>query len=108
MRRRISIVTPCFDEGDNVVDCALAVRELFASRLPEYDYEHLFADNASTDDTVERLRRLAADDKRIRLILNAGNFGPFRSAMNALLAASGDAVLVFLAADLEDPPDVVA
>jgi glycosyltransferase involved in cell wall biosynthesis len=107
MRRRISVVTPCFNEGDNVVDCVMAVRQVFASRLPEYDYEHVFADNASTDDTVERLRRMAAEDKRIKLILNAGNFGPFRSAMNALLAAGGDAVLVFLAADLEDPPDVL-
>jgi glycosyltransferase involved in cell wall biosynthesis len=107
-KKRISIVTPCFNEADNVRDCALAVRDVFARAVPDYDYEHLFCDNASTDATVSILRELAAADPRIRVIVNARNFGPFCSTFNGLLNTRGDAVVVLLAADLQDPPEVIA
>ena len=106
-RKLISILTPCFNESENVRDCYLAVRRLFETTLASYDYEHIFADNASTDDTVRILKEIAADDPRVKIIVNARNFGPFRSAFNALLSARGDAVLVFLAADLQDPPEMI-
>jgi polyisoprenyl-phosphate glycosyltransferase len=80
---------------------------MFAGELSAYDYEHIFADNASTDSTPEILRRMAAADKNVRVILNARNFGPFRSDFNALLSARGDAVMVFFAADQQDPPEVI-
>src|SRR5262249_21491686 len=107
-RKLISILTPCYNESENVRDCYLAVRKLFETTLAAYDYEHIFADNASTDDTVGILKELAADDTRVKIIVNARNFGPFRSAFNALLSARGDAVVVFLAADLQDPPEMIA
>jgi len=106
-RRRISIVTPCFNEQDNVRACCEAVRDVFATRLPAYDYEHIFADNASTDDTAQRLRELARCDPRVKVILNARNFKALPSAFNAVLSASGDAVVPLLAADLQDPPEVI-
>lgn len=104
----ISVITPCFNEEPNIRDCHLAVRELFAERLSGYDYEHILCDNASTDGTVQILREIAGEDSRVKVILNARNFGPFRSAFNALLATSGDAVVVMLAADLQDPPEIIA
>jgi glycosyltransferase involved in cell wall biosynthesis len=106
-RKLISVVTPCFNEEDNVEACAEAVRKLFASELAGYDHEHIFCDNASTDRTEEILRRMAAADPHIKLILNARNFGPFRSIFNGVLAATGDAVVLFLPADLQDPPEVI-
>jgi glycosyltransferase involved in cell wall biosynthesis len=83
---------------------------LFASGGPldMYRCEHIFADNASTDCTADILRELAADDPDMKVILNARNFGPFRSNFNALRSATGDAVLVFLPADLQDPPALIA
>jgi glycosyltransferase involved in cell wall biosynthesis len=75
--------------------------------LPGYDFEHVFCDNASTDGTPDVLRELAARDPRVKVILNARNFGPFRSAFNAILSTSGDAVLLMLAADLQDPPELL-
>lgn len=108
MRKLITVLTPCLNESANVRDCSLAVRRLFETALPEYDYEHVFCDNASTDDTVAILRELARADPRVKIIVNARNFGPFRSAFNGLLAARGDAVVVFLAADLQDPPALIA
>lgn len=103
----ISIVTPCYNEELNLVDCRNAVRALFTERLPEYDYEHIFCDNCSTDQSPMILRELAKEDSRIKVIYNARNFGPFRSNFNGVLNTSGDAVVVALACDLQDPPEVI-
>lgn len=107
MAKRISVLTPCFNESANVRDCHAAVRRLFEGPLAGYDWEHVFCDNASTDDTVAILKQIAREDPHVRLIVNARNFGPFRSAFNGLLATRGDAVVVFLAADLQDPPELI-
>jgi glycosyltransferase involved in cell wall biosynthesis len=107
-KKLISIVTPCYNEEANVVECYETVRRLFEQRLPEYDYEHIFCDNASTDSTVTILRKLAAEDRRVKVIVNARNFGPYNSTFNGILSTSGDAVVLFLAADLQDPPELIA
>lgn len=106
-RKRISIVTPTYNEELNVRDCYVALRRLFETELPEYDYEHIFTDNGSSDGTVGILRELAHNDRRVKVIVNARNFGPFRSVFNALLSTSGDAVVVFMPADLQDPPALI-
>src|SRR5438132_12338943 len=106
-KKIISIVTPCFNEETNVTPCYLAVKELFEGPLAKYDYEHIFCDNASTDNTVQLLKGLAAQDPRVKVIVNARNFGDLSSNYNGVLATTGDAVLVFLPADLQDPPEVI-
>ena len=63
-RKLISVVTPCYNEELNILDCYEAVRKLFAERLPEYDYEHIFCDNASRDSSPQILADLAARDER--------------------------------------------
>ena len=104
---KISVVTPCFNEQDNIGECYEAVERIFGDELREFDYEHVFCDNSSADNTVAILRDLAARDPHVKVIINARNFGPFRSAFNALLNTTGDAALVFVAADLQDPPDLL-
>lgn len=108
-RRLISIVSPCFNEEDNVEACYAVVRDLFSSdaTLQAYDYEHIFADNASKDTTVAKLRALAQQDSRVRVIVNARNYGPFRSTFNALRRARGDAIIPMLPVDLQDPPELI-
>jgi len=76
------------------------------SELPEYEFEHIYIDNASNDGTVPILRRLAAEDPRVKVILNARNFGHIRSPFHALLQARGDAVIC-MASDLQDPPRLI-
>lgn len=107
--KTISIVTPCFNEADNVEACRDAVAALFAPGAPlaGYTREHIFADNDSSDGTQDVLRLLAASDSSMKVILNARNYGPFRSNFNALRAATGDAVVVFLPADLQDPAEMI-
>lgn len=103
----ISVITPCFNEEDNVEACRDEVRKVFEEQLPDYDYEHIFSDNASRDKTVDRLLAMARDDKRVKIIVNARNLGPFRNTFNALKSASGDAVVVQLPADIQDPPSLI-
>ncbi len=103
----LSVVTPCFNEEEGIADCYRAVRRVFEEELPDYNYEHVFCDNASTDDTLRILKGIAAADPRARIIANARNFGPLASNLNGVLAARGDAVLVALPADLQDPPELI-
>ena len=103
--KKISIVTPTFNEQDNVFAVYEQVRDVFA-QLPQYDYEHIFIDNASTDDTANILRKIAREDKRVKLIVNVRNFGHIRSPHHAFLQSRGDAA-VFLVADLQEPPALI-
>jgi glycosyltransferase involved in cell wall biosynthesis len=105
--RKISIITPCFNEEENIESCASELRRVMTEKLPAYQYEHIFADNASTDSTLDKLRALAALDSRIKVIVNSRNVGPFRNMWNAMKSASGDAVVPLLPADLQDPPSVI-
>lgn len=101
----ISIVTPCYNEEGNVEAVYTQVRDIFAN-LKDYQYEHVFIDNASTDRTASILRKIASQDQNVKVILNARNFGHIRSPYYALLQTSGDAVIL-LAGDLQDPPTMI-
>ncbi|MGJ0508262.1 MAG: glycosyltransferase family 2 protein [Methylocystis sp.] len=105
--KTISIVTPCYNEDANIRECHAAIRALFDTELKAYRREHVFCDNASTDRTVEILREIAASDKDVKVILNARNFGAMRSNYNGVMAATGDAVLLFFPADMQDPPELI-
>jgi glycosyltransferase involved in cell wall biosynthesis len=74
--------------------------------LPQHTFEIIVADNASTDQTVAVLRRIAAQDKRLKIIVNNRNFGHIRSGYHAMLQTGGDAVIA-MASDLQDPPEMI-
>lgn len=101
----ISIVTPCYNEELNVEEVYKQVKTVF-SELPSYCYEHIFIDNDSKDQTVSILRKLAAEDKNVKIIVNIRNFGQLRSPYYALQQSHGDAV-VLLVSDLQDPPSLI-
>jgi glycosyltransferase involved in cell wall biosynthesis len=75
-------------------------------KLPNYDYEHIFIDNHSSDNTVQKLKSLAIEDKKLKIIINARNFGHIKSPYYAMLQADGDAV-ISLVSDLQDPPELI-
>ncbi len=104
-KKIISVVTPCFNEAENVEGLFLAVKKVFENNQ-KYEFEHIFIDNASTDATVDILRRMASNDKRVKVIINVKNFGPIRSPHYVLLQANGDAV-VWMCADFQDPPEMI-
>ena len=101
----VTVLTPCYNEAENVRALYERVRAVFAP-LREYRYEHLFIDNASTDATVAILREIAAADRNVKVIVNTRNFGHVRSPYHALLQCRGDAV-IGMAADLQDPPEMI-
>jgi glycosyltransferase involved in cell wall biosynthesis len=102
----ISIVTPCYNEADNVGEFYRRVKAVF-SKIPEVTGEHIFIDNASTDGTVAILKEIAHQDAAVKIIVNTRNFGHIRSPFHALLLTQGDAS-AFLAADLQEPPELLA
>jgi glycosyltransferase involved in cell wall biosynthesis len=104
--KTISVVTPCYNEEANVLELCQRVKAVMAG-LDRYGYEHIFIDNASTDNTVAILRDIAGRDPRVKVIVNARNFGHLRSPMYAMFQASGDAVIL-LFSDLQDPPELLS
>ena len=104
--KTISVITACYNEENNVEEVYRRVRDVIAG-LGRYRYEHIFIDNASTDGTVAVLKRLAAADSNLRVIVNARNYGHIRSPMHAFHQACGDCV-IGIVADLQDPPEMIA
>jgi glycosyltransferase involved in cell wall biosynthesis len=103
--KRISVITPCYNEELNVDELYRRVRDAIQG-AGDYQYEHIFIDNHSADNTVAVLREIAGRDRRVKVIVNARNFGHIRSPHHALLQTSGDAV-IGLVADLQDPPELI-
>lgn len=101
----ISVVSPCYNEEGNVELLYSKVRDVFKG-LSEYAYEHIFIDNASTDNTPYILKTIAKGDKNLKIIVNSRNFGHIRSPFYGLLQSRGDAAIV-LASDLQDPPEMI-
>lgn len=106
MKKFISIVTPCYNEEENVEELYNQVKLVFSKIEDKYIYEHIFIDNASRDRTVEILKKLAKQDNNVKIIVNSRNFGHIRSPYHALLQSSGEATILVVA-DLQDPPGMI-
>ncbi len=100
----ISIVTPCYNEEENVVEVYNQTKKILVES--GYKYEHIFIDNDSSDKTVVILKEIAENDKCVKIIVNARNFGQLKSPYYAILQTKGDAVIL-LYADLQDPPILI-
>jgi len=98
-------MVPCYNEEGNVEPLYHRVVAVMAD-ITDVRFQILYIDNASTDRTEERLRKLAAEDPRVKVIFNLRNFGVPRSPLHAFFEASGDAV-VPMACDLQDPPELL-
>lgn len=101
----ICVVLPCYNKSGNILPLYERITAAFAT-IPDQRYSLLFADNASTDDTVVEIKQLVAKDQQVSLIINARNFGSLRSGLHAFLAAPGDA-LITMVTDLQDPPEMI-
>lgn len=101
----ISIVSGCYNEVGNVEDLVSQVAQAM-QQLPHYDYEQIIIDNASTDGTQELLKKLTKENPKLKVILNARNFGHIRSPYHGMMQGSGEAI-IYLASDLQDPPALI-
>ena len=103
------MITPCFNEELNIEKCYSEVRDVLNSLSSPIDYIHLFSDNASTDGSVALIKKIAASDPHVRLLVNSTNVGPFRNMASAMrnIPANVDLVIPMIPADLQDPPSVI-
>ena len=104
--RKISIIIPCYNEEENVVPISEELINLFKTQLPLYDYEVLFIDNNSTDRTRQLLREICKRNKHVKAILNAKNFGQFRSPYYGMMQTTGDCTIL-LCCDFQDPLELI-
>ena len=103
---KISIVIPTYNEEENVKPLSEAIISEIEKSLPKYDFEIIFIDNDSKDNTRPIIKQLAANDKRIKAIFNAKNFGQFNSPFYGLLQSKGDCTIL-MCADFQDPVEMI-
>jgi len=102
----LSLVTGSFNEEGNVDEWFERTLAACRTLTERYDLEIVWIDNASADGTVDKVKAWCARDKRVKLIVNARNFGPVRSPFHALMQATGVAC-IYLASDLQDLPELI-
>jgi glycosyltransferase involved in cell wall biosynthesis len=102
--KTISIISPCFNEEQNVENLYNIIFKIM-NKQP-YNYEHIFIDNSSTDSTVAKIKKLAKNDKNLKLIVNTRNFGTIRSPFYGITQSSGDACIL-IACDFQEPPELI-
>lgn len=104
MKKIISIVIPTYNEESNINKLCEQVE--FQMNNLDYNYEIIFIDNCSTDNTQNIIRELCLKNNKIKAIFNSRNFGYIRSPYYGILQARGDAVL-HITADFQDPPELI-
>jgi glycosyltransferase involved in cell wall biosynthesis len=105
MSKLISIISTCYNEELNILECHQKVKELFKNN--RLNYEHIFVDNDSNDGTKKIIEDICNKDKNVKAIFNAKNYGPFLSNFNALKFVNGDYIIVNYASDMQDPVEKI-
>ena len=104
--KKISVLIPCYNEEENVVPMSQAVVEQLTTRLPQYDYELIFIDNDSNDNTRPLLREICKRNPKVKAIFNAKNFGQFNSPYHGMLQTTGDCTIT-MCCDFQDPVEMI-
>ncbi len=102
-RKTISIIVPCYNE-----EAAIAVfyHNLIRHLPPEWDFEFIFVDDGSHDQTLQALKTLAANDERVHYISLSRNFG-HQNALKAGFDHANGACAICMDADLQHPPELI-
>lgn len=104
--KKISILIPCYNEEENVLPISEAIINILETQLDNYQYELLFIDNSSTDNTQSILRELCENNKKIKAIFNAKNFGQFNSPFYGMCQTTGDCTIC-MCCDFQDPVSLI-
>lgn len=103
--KKISILIPTYNEEENVGPLSEAIVKEF-SKIQQYDYEIIFIDNDSQDNTRKIIKELHSENKKIKAIFNAKNFGQNNSPYYGLLQTTGDCAIL-MCADFQDPVEMI-
>ena len=104
--KKISVLIPCYNEEENVVPMSQAVVAQLTTHLPQYDYELIFIDNDSSDNTRPLLREICKRNPKVKAIFNAKNFGQFNSPYHGMLQTTGDCTIT-MCCDFQDPVEMI-
>ena len=104
--KKITILSPTYNEEDNIDELVQRIINIFDKKLIEYKYEIIFIDNNSTDNTVELIKEKIKQNDNIRLIVNKENYGHIRSPFYGL-QQTNESATILLASDLQDPPELI-
>lgn len=104
--KKISILIPCYNEEENVKPLYYAISEILEQRLSAYEYEIVFIDNNSVDKTRQYLRELCNENRNVKAIFNAKNFGQFNSPFYGMCQTTGDCTIL-MCADFQDPVEML-
>lgn len=104
--KKISILIPCYNEEENVIPIANAIVEEMGKNLADYDYEIIFIDNDSKDNTRPLLREICKRNPKVKAIFNAKNFGQFNSPYYGMLQTTGDCTIL-MCCDFQDPIEMI-
>jgi polyisoprenyl-phosphate glycosyltransferase len=105
IRKLISVVTPAYNEQDNVEELVRRLQAVFEENA-DYHFEVIAVENGSTDATYEKLVQANAEDPRFKVVRLSRNFGPDGGVSAGLAQARGDAAVI-MCADLQDPPELI-
>lgn len=105
-QKLISIMIPCYNEVENVELMIKSIINVMTEALPQYDYEIVIIDNASTDGTRNVIEKICETNKKIKAIFNVTNFGQFNSPFYGMCQCSGDCVIP-ICCDFQDPVELI-
>ena len=105
--KTVSILVPTYNEEDNVIPLYEAIIDEFQRNLQNYKYEIVFIDNCSKDKARRLIEKLCREDKNVKAIFNARNFGQSRSPYYGLMQTTGDCTIL-LCADFQDPIEMIS
>ncbi len=106
MKKKVSIVVPCYNEEDNIEEFYCRLSDTISKVKSDFDWELIFVDDGSRDNTLQKILDLYNKDKRIKIIEFSRNFGKEIALTAGLDYATGD-VVIPIDADLQDPPEVI-
>lgn len=104
--KKISVTIPCWSEEKSVWQMYERLTKIFREQLPQYDYEIIYVDDYSPDNTRSEIRKLCTEDKHVKAVFNARNFGFNRNVFATMQYGSGDATFLIFG-DLQDPPEIL-
>lgn len=104
--KKVSVLIPCFNEEENVVPMSKAISDIFEKKLSHYDYELVFIDNDSKDNTRQLIREICKSNNHVKAIFNAKNFGQFNSPYYGMLQTTGDCTIA-MSCDFQDPVEMI-
>lgn len=102
--KKISIILPCYLDYDNIDELYTRLKKVFTHI--QYDYEILYVNDASPDNSLEKLKEIAKSDSKVTILNHARNFGLMGVINSGLLNCTGDCAVI-MDGDLQDPPEVI-